>query len=58
MGGQERDWDTISPLIYVRVEGGERKTNNGILEEKDGRVVKVIREDKRLALVEVWGHKL
>jgi len=37
MGGQERDWDAISPLIYVRVEGGKRKTNNGILEEKDGR---------------------
>jgi len=37
MGGQERDGDTISPLIYIRVKGGKRKKDNGILEEKDGR---------------------
>jgi len=37
MGGQERDWDTIPPLIYIRVEGGEMKENNGILEEENER---------------------
>jgi len=40
MGGQERDWDTIPPLIYIRVEGRERKEDNGILEEEDGRCSK------------------
>ena len=36
MGRQERDWDTIPPLIYVRVESGKGKEDDGILEKKVG----------------------
>jgi len=36
MGGHERDWNTIPPLMHVRVEGGKREENDGILGEKVG----------------------
>jgi len=31
VGRHERDWDTIPPLIYFRIEGGEMEENNGII---------------------------
>ena len=37
MSGQERDWDTIPSLIYVRIEGGKGEKDDGILEEENGR---------------------
>ena len=45
-----------SYTLGSKVEKGKR-TMIYLRKKMDG-VVKVIREDKRLALVDVWGHKL
>ena len=50
---------TQSHPLYTlgsKVENGKRTTVYW-RKKMDG-VIKVIREDKRLALVDVWGHKL
>jgi len=46
----------LSYILGLKIEKG--KQTIVYWRKKMDSVVKVIREDKRLALVEVWGHKL